>query len=424
MRRTIVHVVVLLILTIVAARASADELLSRVITLSEQVTPNVVQWRREIHTHPELPNREVRTAALVAEQLKALGVDEVRPGVAHTGVVALIRGRLPGRTVALRADMDALPIEEQTGLPFASQTKGVMHACGHDAHTAILLGAAYVLVQLRDRLPGNVKLLFQPAEEGAPAGEEGGARLMIKEGALQNPDVAAIFALHINPEQATGRFSYRDGVLLASVDRFRIRVIGKQSHGAQPWLGVDPVVASAHIITALQTIASRHIDARQPVVVSVGAVRALGAWNVIPGEVALEGTVRTHDNAVRQQVSQLFQRIVQDTAAAHGVTAEIDYSDYGPVLSNDAALGVQVRASLASLVGAENLAESVPGMGGEDFAHYVSRVPGYYIFLGVRNETIRAVRPLHTPDMILDEAALPFGIRAMAMMALDYLRGQ
>jgi len=405
-----------------AGDAQGDEALQRLTALSEQAAAKVVAWRRDFHAHPELPNREERTSRVVAEALRAMGVDEIRTGVAHTGVVAIIRGRQPGRTVALRADMDALPIEERTGLPFASQNPGVMHACGHDAHTAMLLGAASVLVEMREHLAGNVKLVFQPAEEGAPAGEEGGARLMIQEGVLRDPDVSAIFGLHIHPEMATGKIGYRDGVLLASVDRFRIKVVGRQSHGAQPWLGVDPVVASAHIITALQTIAGRHVDARQPVVVSVGVVRAQGAWNVIPGEVTLEGTVRTHDNAVRRKARELFHRAVEGTAAAHGVTAEIVYGDYGPVVWNDPTLGVWARKSLAGVVGVANLVESQPSMGGEDFAHYAAQVPGCYLFLGVGNEAIGAAQPLHTPGMILDEAALPYGVRTLATLAIDYLR--
>jgi amidohydrolase len=317
--------------------------------------------------------------------------------------------------------MDALPIQEQTGLPFASQNAGVMHACGHDAHTAILLGAAKVLVQMRDRIHGSVKLLFQPAEEGPPAGEEGGAKLMIKEGALENPPVSAIFGLHINPELQAGKLSYRFGALLAAVDRFEIIVTGKQSHGGMPWQGVDPIVAAAHIITALQTIPARHIDARQPVVVSVGVVRAEGAWNIVPDRVQLLGTVRTHDEEVRRQVNEQFHRTVRQTAAAHGTKAEIVYGDYGPVVFNDPELGASALESLRRAAGDENVVESKPIMGGEDFAHYARKVPGFFFFLGVRNEEIGAVHALHTPKMTIDEAALPLGVKAMATLALDYL---
>ena len=401
--------------------AAGEDLRERVGELSREIAPSVVQWRRDFHTHPELSNREERTSRVVAEQLRAMGVDEVRTGVARHGVVALIRGTKPGPTLALRADMDALPIQEATGLPFASQNQGAMHACGHDAHMAILLGAAKVLVQMRDQIRGSVKLLFQPAEEGSPAGEEGGARLMIQEGALENPPVSAIFGLHINPELEAGKLSYRFGVLLAAVDRFEILVNGKQSHGGMPWQGVDPIVAAAHIITALQTIPSRHIDARQSVVISVGVVRAEGAWNIVPDQVQLLGTVRTHDEDVRRQVNEQFHRMVRQTAAAHGTEAQIVYGDYGPVVWNDPALGEGALETLQRAAGEQNVVESKPVMGGEDFAHYARKVPGFFFFLGVRNEEIGAVHALHTPQMIIDEAALPLGVRTMAMLALDYL---
>ncbi|NUQ62996.1 MAG: amidohydrolase [Pirellulales bacterium] len=401
--------------------AAGEDMREQVEQLVEKVTPDVVAWRRDFHTHPELSNREERTSRIVAEQLQAMGADEVRTGVARHGVVALVRGKKPGPTVALRADMDALPIQEETGLPFASQNARVMHACGHDAHTAVLLGTAKVLVELRDRMRGSVKLLFQPAEEGPPAGEEGGARLMIKDGALDNPPVTAIFGLHINPELETGKISYRAGGMMAAVDRIRMVVTGKQSHGGMPWQGVDPVVASAHIITALQAIPSRHIDARQPVVVSIGVVRAEGAWNIIPEQVELLGTVRTHDPEVRRQVAEQFHRIVHQTAAAHGTKAEIVYGDYGPVLWNDPELTERAVQSLGQALGRENVVEAKPLMGGEDFAHYALKVPGSFFFLGVRNEKLGAVHALHTPKMVLDEAALPVGVRAMATLALDFL---
>ena len=272
--------------------AVPEDMARQVEELSKKIAPAVVQWRRDLHAHPELGNCEQRTAGVVAEQLRAMGIENVKTGVANHGVVAVIVGGKPGPTVALRADMDALPIEEHTGLPFASQNRGVMHACGHDAHSAILLGTAQVLVKLRTGIPGTVKLLFQPAEEGAPAGQEGGAALMVKEGVLRDPEVKAIFALHVKPELTAGKLSCRPGVVMASVDRFRINVIGKQSHAALPWQGVDPIVASAHVITAVQTIVSRHVDARQPVVVSIGIVRAGTAWNIIPGQV-MPGRNRT-----------------------------------------------------------------------------------------------------------------------------------
>jgi amidohydrolase len=319
--------------------------------------------------------------------------------------------------------MDALPIQEETGLAFASQNPGVMHACGHDVHTSVLLGAADVLVRVKDELPGSVKLLFQPAEEGVPEGEEGGARMMIAEGVLEDPEVAAIFGLHVNTDLETGKLGYRFGGLLASVDRFRVTVRGKQSHAAMPWKGIDPIVASAHVITAAQTIASRKIDARQPVVVSFGIIRAGEAWNIIPDEVQLEGTIRTHDVEVRRRAVEEFCRIVEGTAEAQGAAVEIEMEDYAPVVWNDPELGARAKPSLERAAGADSVVEAQPVMGGEDFAHYAKKVPGFYIFLGVRNEEIGAVHAVHTPQFTVDEAAIPIGVRAMALMAADYLRG-
>ena len=404
-----------------AEPSRADQLLDRVGELSAKVAPEVLRLRRDFHTNPELSNREERTARIVAERLRAIGIDRVTTGVAHHGVVALISGGKPGPTVALRADMDALPVQEATGLPFASKNDGVMHACGHDAHTAMLLGAAEVLWQIRQNLHGTVKLIFQPAEEGVPPGEEGGARLMTELGVLEDPHVSAIFALHVNPDLPSGKIAYRFGGIMASVDRFDVTVTGKQSHGAMPWQGVDPVLASAHIITAIQSIASRKIDARQPVVVSVGVVRAEGRWNIIPDKVILQGTIRTHNEEVRREAGVQFRRIVQGTAAALGATAQIEFSDYGPITFNDPELGRRMMPTLARAAGEENVVQTDPVMGGEDFAHYAERIPGFYLFLGVGNEEIGAVHALHTPNMIVDEAALPLGVRTLVLLAVDYL---
>jgi len=421
-------VVALVALAAVDARLSrADDILNRVERLTKEVTPTVVRFRRDFHAHPELSNREERTGRVVAERLKEIGVDEIKTGVAHHGVVALVRGRKPGPgtdrrlVVALRADMDALPIQEQTGLPFASQNEGVMHACGHDAHTAMLLGAAEVLTQMRDVIPGAVKLIFQPAEEGTPPGEEGGAKLMTEQGVLKDPDVSAIFGMHVHTELEAGKIGYRFGGLLAAVDRFKVTITGNQSHAAMPWKGVDPIVASAHVITAVQSIASRKIDARDPVVVSFGIIQAGTAWNIIPEEVVLEGTIRTHDLEVRREAVAQFGRIVSRTADALGAKAEIQFDDYGPVVWNDPELGVGAKASLVRAVGEENVVESQPVMGGEDFAHYAEKVPGFFVFLGGRNEAIGAIHPVHTPHLLIDEAALSVGVRAHCLMALDYL---
>jgi amidohydrolase len=412
---------IIMLMSVVGGQPTAVQGVSdHVAELTSKAMPAVLQWRRDFHAHPELSNREQRTAAKVAEQLRAMGIEEVRTGVAHHGVVALIRGQRDGPTVALRADMDALPIAEQTGLPFSSQNPGVMHACGHDAHTAMLLGAARVLLQLRDRLPGTVKLIFQPAEEGVPEGETGGASQMIKEHVLADPEVAAIFALHVNPELETGKLGYRPGAILAGADRFCITVTGKQSHGAMPWLGVDPIVTAAEMITALQTIRSRGIDTRKPAVISVGIVKGGTAWNIIPGRVSIEGTIRTHEAAVRAQVIEQFRRIVEHTALAHGASAEIALSTYGPPTWNDPELGKRMLPTLAGAAGAGNVIEVEAWMGSEDFAHFAQKKPGMYCFLGVRNAAV-ASGGLHTPNLIVDEAALPLGVRTLSLLAAEYL---
>jgi amidohydrolase len=404
----------------------ADELIQRVGQLAAEITPQVIQWRRDFHCHPELSNREQRTGRVVADVLRTLGVDELRTGVAGHGVVALIRGSKPGPCVALRADMDALPVDEQTGLAFASQTPGVMHACGHDLHTSVLLGAAKVLVQLRSHLQGNVKLIFQPAEEGVPPGEQGGAPQMIAEGVLERPSVSAIFALHVSPELKTGTLAYRPGVMFAAVDRFRVTIIGRQSHAAMPWQGVDPIVAAGQVITALQTIPSRRIDAREAVVVSVGIVRAGTAWNIIPDQAVLEGTIRNLEPKLRQRVAEEFRRIVENTAAAHGAKARIEMHDYSPAVMNDGRLAAWIRPTLARIVGPAAVLEAQATTGGEDFAHYALKVPGLYFRLGTHDPKLPANNGygLHNPHVVLDEGALPIGVRAMATVAIDYLGSQ
>ena len=408
--------------SVAAPRLAAEDGAGRLARLSGEVAPAVVAWRRDFHTFPELSNREERTSRIVAEELRRMGVEEVRTGVARHGVVALIRGGKPGGTVALRADMDALAIREQTNLPFASRSEGVMHACGHDAHTAILLGAARVLVEMRDEIRGTVKLIFQPAEEGSPVGEEGGAKLLIKEGVLERPKPSAIFGLHVTTELKAGQLGYRFGTSHASVDHFRVTITGKQSHAAFPHQGEDPIVAAAHVITAIQTISSRHVDARRPVVVSVGIVQAGTAWNIIPGQALLEGTVRTHDLKVRRQVTDYFRRTVENTARAHGTTAAIELDDYGPALWNDAELGKRMLPSLARVAGHQNVVEIEPIMGGEDFGHYAQQIPGFFVALGARDPSAAVTAYPHTPQFVLDEAALPVGVRLLASLAIDYLK--
>lgn len=404
---------------VLAPPASALE--QRIAELTRQAAPEVAAWRRDIHQNPELSNRETRTGALVAGELAAMGVDDLRTGVANHGSVAVIRGRHPGPTIALRADMDALPIMERTGLSFSSRVPGVMHACGHDGHTAILLGAARVLTQLRDEMHGNVKLIFQPAEEGAPPGEEAGAKLMIKEGVLRSPDVAAILALHATTLAPVGKLAYVFGAAMASADRFKIVVRGKGSHGAAPWQGVDPLYVSARIIDGIQSIASRETDARQTVVVTVGSIQGGNRYNIIPDTVVMEGTIRTLDDKVREQALEAFQRIVKLTSEAHRATSEVEIANYAPTLVNDAELGRAVLPSLQATVGPENLIANQQSTGGEDFAFFAREVPGFYFWLGVRPPD-RAVGGAHTDTFDLDENALPLGVRALAQSALDWLR--
>lgn len=395
----------------------------RVWELAALVAPKVLQWRRDFHAHPELSNREKRTSAEVARILKELGVDEVRTGVARYGVVALIKGSRPGPVVALRADMDALPVTEATGLPFASKNSGVMHACGHDAHTAILLGAASVLAQMRNDLHGTVKLVFQPAEEGPPSGEEGGARLMVKEGVLKTPDVSAIFALHISGSDIeAGKIGYVFGGALASAERFRIVVKGKGTHGARPWQGLNPVAVGARIVEALDFIPAQAVDARETFVVTAGSLYGGTRWNIIPETATIEGTIRTLNEEVRRKGLEVFERIVRRTAEAYGATVELTLDSIAPVTRNDPELGRRTLASFAAAAGAGNVQEWIPITGAEDFAFYSEQVPAFYFWLGARNEAIGASQPHHTERFMIDESVFPIGVRAMSLVALDYLR--
>jgi amidohydrolase len=399
----------------------------------EQVMPKVVVWRRDIHQHPELSNREFRTAGLVAEHLRALGL-EVRTEVAHTGVVGVLRGGRPGPVVALRADMDALPVTELVDLPFRStvrttwlgQDVGVMHACGHDNHVAILMGVAEVLAGVRDRLPGTVVFLFQPAEEGAPPGEEGGATLMIREGALENPRPAAIFGLHVWPDRV-GTIGYRSGPLMAASDRLEIVVRGRQTHGAVPWGGVDPIVVSAQIVLGLQTIVSRQVDLTHvPAIVTIGRIQGGNRGNIIPDSVVMEGTIRTFDEDVRADVKERVQRTAESIAAAAGATVSVGFGrDGNPVTYNDPALTERMLPTLRRVAGADNVRVTPLSTPAEDFAHYQRIVPGLFFFLGITpadQDPATAPRN-HSPYFFADEGALPVGVRAMAHIALDYLRG-
>src|SRR5437016_10957062 len=398
-----------------------------------QVVEKVVAWRRDIHAHPERSNRETRTADLVAQHLRSLGI-EVTTGVAHTGVVGVLRGGRPGPVVALRADMDALPVTEEVDVPFASKVRatyngqevGVMHACGHDAHTAMLMGVAEVLAGMRQELPGTVKFIFQPAEEGQPAGETGGAEEMIVEGALDNPKPAAIFGLHVFPYQ-TGEIRYRSGATMASADAFHIIVHGRQTHGAIPWAGIDPVVIASQIVLGLQTIASRQIDVTAaPAIVTVGVINGGVRYNIIPDSVVMVGTIRTFDAAMRRDVHDRVRRTAESIAQSAGASAVVVIDTGAAVTYNDPALTERILPTLREVAGANHVSLSPLITAAEDFSRYQQRIPGVFFFLGITppgTDPAKAA-PNHSPRFYVDEAALPVGVRAMAHLAVDYLSAQ
>ncbi|MEM7412713.1 MAG: amidohydrolase, partial [Myxococcota bacterium] len=391
----------------------------------------VVAWRRDFHQHPELSNREVRTAGKVAEHLRALGL-EVRTEIAHTGVVGVLRGSGEGPVVALRADMDALPVTEATGLPFASKVRatfrgrevGVMHACGHDAHTAILMGVAEVLTGLRGRFPGTVLFIFQPAEEGAPPGEKGGAGLMLEEGVFDDPTPDVIFGLHVTSRQDFGVIGLRAGGAMASSDRMTITVRGSQTHAAYPWDGVDPIAVASRIVLALQAIPARRVDTRIPGIVSFGAIHGGVRNNIIPEEVELLGTIRALGPEVREGLHTKVKSTAEGIAASFGATADVEIRRGNPVTWNDPDWTRRVRPTLERVAGADKLEEPLPWTGAEDFARYQERVPGVYFFLGVNPPglPLTEAAPNHSPHFQVDEAALPIGVRALSELALQTLR--
>ena len=399
---------------------------------TEAITDRVVAWRRDLHQHPELGNREFRTAGVIAEHLRSLGM-EVRSEVAHTGVVGVLRGGRPGPVVALRADMDALPVTEMVDLPFASRATaeymgrevGVMHACGHDNHMAILMGAAEVLASIRERLPGTVKFIFQPAEEGPPAGERGGARLMVEEGVLDDPRPDAIFGLHVMPFRA-GAIGYRGGGAMASVQTLGIKVKGRQTHGAMPWGGVDPIVTSAQIILGLQTVVSRQSDiTRAPAVVTIGQINGGVRSNIIPDSVVMIGTVRTLDLDMRRDVEERIRRVVAGIAESAGAEAEVFLSAGGAITYNDPDLTRRMVGTLERVAGPGMATEVPPSTGGEDFSYYQLEVPGLFFFLGVIPDSIPLgeAAPNHSPYFFADESALPVGVRALSHLAVDFMAG-
>jgi len=382
--------------------------------------PRLVETRRDIHRHPELGNREVRTGTLVAERLRSLGLS-VRHPVAKTGAVGVLVGGRPGPVVAVRADLDALPIQERNDVPYKSVNAGVKHACGHDAHTAILLGTAELLAKMKDRLPGTVVFVFQPAEEGPPEGEEGGADLMLKEGVFDAPKVTASYGLHVDPTLPVGEVGWSIGPIFASADTFAVDIEGKKTHGAYPHTGVDPIPVAAELVTALQLIVSRQLDAQNPKVLTIGSIQGGNRHNIIADTVTMRGTIRTLDARVRQDLKERMARTVKGVADAHGVAATLRFIGMGlPPTRNEAA---HTRASVPSLVRVfgTGAREVEPQMGAEDYALFAEKVPSLYVKLGVKNEARGITAMIHTEDFDIDEAALPLGVRALSTMVFDHL---
>jgi amidohydrolase len=421
---------ILLLALVAPAYLNGQQLQSSIDEKTKALKDSIISWRRHLHQNPELSNREFKTSAFIIGHLRGLGLN-VKTGVAKTGIVAILQGGKPGPVVALRADMDALPVAERVNLPFASkvtadyngQKVGVMHACGHDSHIAMLLGTARVLSQMQKEVPGTVVFIFQPAEEGAPEGEEGGARLMLKEGVLDNPKVDAIFGLHINSATEVGTIKYRSGSMMASADAFTIKVKGKQSHGSQPWLGIDPIVVSAQIIQGLQTIVSRQSElTKAPVVISVGAIHSGVRFNIIPEEAEMIGTIRTLDPKMRQDVLDKLSKTAKLTAEASGASAEVIIDNKTLVTYNNPELAKRMLPSLEKVVGKGNAIEMNWVTGAEDFSFFAEKVPALFFYLGgmPRGQDPKTAAPHHTPDFFIDDSGLDVGVRAFCQLVFDY----
>lgn len=416
-----------------AANAAADITPAQLDSAAQAVEPRVIEWRRDLHAHPELSNREVRTADIVAKRLRALNI-QVKTGIGLTGVAGLLQGAQPGPTIALRADMDALPVTEQVDLPFKSkvtaeyrgETVGVMHACGHDAHVAMLLGVAEVLAGMRDQLRGQVLFIFQPAEEGAPDGETGGASRMLAEGLFDIAKPEAVFGLHVIASLPTGVIGYRSGPMMAGSDRFAIEVKGRQTHGSRPWGGIDPVIVAGQIMTGLQLIVSRQVDITEiPTVISVGAIKGGIRFNIIPDSVEMVGTIRTFDKALREDVLQRMERTAKNIAAASGATATLSVGDSpNPPVINDPELTQQSLPSLERIAGKGNVRTISLQTTAEDFSFYGQQVPALFFWVGItppdRDPETAAFN--HSPLFYVDEKGMSVGMRAMLAVATDYLQ--
>jgi amidohydrolase len=396
---------------------------------AKQIQIKLVEWRRHIHKNPELGNREFKTAAYIVEQLKQLKNIEIQTGIAKTGVVAILKGAKPGPCVALRADIDALPVYERVQVPYASKDSTeyngakvpVMHACGHDAHTAMLLGTAFVLSEMQAKISGTVKFIFQPAEEGPPGTEEGGAGLMVKEGVMENPKVDAIFGMHINSETPIGQLRYKKGAFMASADWLTIKVKGKQTHGSQPWSGVDPITISAQIIEALQAIVGRQMDiTKAPVVITIGKIHSGVRQNIIPEESLMEGTIRTLDSKMQTEVHARIKHTAEKIAEASGATAEVSFDTKTLVTFNDSSLVEKMLPSLQKAAGKENVNTMNWVTGAEDFSYYGTKAPAFFFYIGGKPLTNSPAAPHHTPDFYIDDSMLFVGVKAFCNLVLDY----
>jgi amidohydrolase len=417
-----------LVLVWLPALAWGQDPLSRIEQETAKVSPTAIEIRHTIHQNPELSNREEKTAALIAEYLRKLGL-EVQTGVAKHGVVALLKGGRPGPVVAVRADIDALPVTEATNLPFASKVRttymgqdvGVMHACGHDVHTAVQLGVATVLTAMKADVPGTVKFIFQPAEEGVPAGEEGGASLMVKEGVLQNPRPQAIFGLHAFSEMAVGDIGYSEGPALSAADTWEVKIVGRQAHGARPELSVDPIVTAAQFVEALQTIRSRTFSGSEPGVVTIGTIHGGQRHNIIPAEVTLSGTIRTFQIEMSKLAEARLRAILKGVTEAAGATGEVvRYERGAPATINQPELTRATVPSLERVVGKPHVSRIPPAMGSEDFSYFANEVPGFFFRLGqVKPGTTSGDH--HTPTFLADDSSIPVGIKTMSVVILDYL---
>jgi amidohydrolase len=402
----------------VKAVATREEEIARA---AESLRAKLIETRRDFHIHPELSNREERTSRVIAEKLRALGLDEVKTGVGKYGVVALLKGKQPGGVVAVRADMDALPIEETINVPYKSRHDGVKHACGHDAHMTVQLGVAEILSRMRDRMRGTIKFIFQPAEEGAPPGERGGAKFMIEEGCLENPRPSAIFGLHVMPNIEVGQIGYNSGPAMASSDRFSITIRGKKVHGAYPHDGIDTVVVAAECVTALQSIRSRRINTQEPLVVTIGSIHGGNRFNIIADEVKLEGTMRTLNEEVRAQAMEMMKQTLAGITSAYGASYELGFGANNPVTYNDPALVEATLPIMLKVAGEKSLVSPRPQMGAEDFSFYQKVIPGFFYFLGVGNKAKGVTAMIHTPEFDIDEESLVVGVKVMSNVLLDYL---